>query len=68
MSYLVRLGPPAFGSTIHRNDCRVLAQAKSPALRWQWADKHPDVDWKVTAPWLKACRICEPPSPAGLGD
>lgn len=48
--HLVRLGPPAKGDTIHRSTCR-FAQRPN-ALRWNWADDNPDVDWATTAPWL----------------
>jgi hypothetical protein len=54
--YLVRR--PS-GNAIHTSTCR---HAKDGG-RWVWADKHPDTDWKVTAPWLKPCGICKPPSP-----
>lgn len=61
--YLVRLGPPAKGDTIHTSTCRY---AKKPnALRWMWAEANPDEDWAVTAPWLKRCKVCLPPSPFG---
>jgi hypothetical protein len=41
--YLIRLGPPSSGDTIHRNTCR-YAQREN-ALRWDWADKNPHSDW-----------------------
>jgi hypothetical protein len=61
-SYLVRLDVPASGDTIHRNTCRIVRDR--PVVRWQYADVHPDEDWRKTAPWLHACSICKPPSPA----
>lgn len=45
---------------IHTSECR---HATSGAVRWIWADEHPYEDWKVTAPWLKPCSRCNPPSP-----
>lgn len=49
---------------IHRADCsRVLPGA----VNWRWAERNQDEDWKVTAPWLKACKVCDPPSPASEG-
>ena len=46
---------------IHRDDCSRLRRG---SVHWIWADKNPDVDWKARAPWLKACTVCNPPSPA----
>jgi hypothetical protein len=48
------------GDVIHRATC---AAVKASAVRWRWADENPDEDWKKTAPWLKACQRCNPPSP-----
>lgn len=59
--FLVRMGPPAKGDTIHRSTC-MYAQ-KPNALRWAFADKNPDYDWHTGAPWLKRCQRCFPPSP-----
>jgi hypothetical protein len=60
-SYLVRLGPPAKGDTIHRSTCRYAQRPN--ALRWVWADKNPYSDWLTVAPRLKRCAVCKPPSP-----
>lgn len=56
--YLVR---PARGDYIHRSTCRHATALG--VVRWKWADNNPDEDWKRTAPWLKACKRCDPPSP-----
>jgi hypothetical protein len=45
---------------IHTSECR---HATAGAVRWVWADRNPDVDWAKTAPWLKPCSRCKPPSP-----
>lgn len=61
--YLVRLGRPSHGDTIHKSTCRY---AKRPnALRWTFAETNPDYDWHREAPWLKRCQVCMPPSPFG---
>ena len=59
--YLIRLGSPSSGDTIHKSTCRYAQRPN--ALRWNWADKNPDADWATDAPWLKRCRVCNPPSP-----
>jgi hypothetical protein len=59
--FLVRLGPPARGETIHRDTCR-YAQLPN-ALRWKWVDDDPTRDWQLLAPWLNPCKVCRPPSP-----
>jgi hypothetical protein len=62
--YLVRLGPPSKGDTIHRSTCR---HAQRPnAHRWVWADRNPEKDYATDAPWLKRCQVCAPPSPPWL--
>lgn len=55
MTYLVR----TLAGTVHRNTCRHAAKGQ----RWVWADRNPTENWMVTAPWLKACAVCNPPSP-----
>jgi hypothetical protein len=55
--HLVRRRRSAY---IHTSECR---HSTADAVRWVFADENPDVDWKVTAPWLKACSRCNPPSP-----
>lgn len=56
--YLVRLRS---GDKVHRSTCRY---ATGPgADRWHWADANPLEDWLTTAPWLKPCQFCLPPSP-----
>lgn len=60
--YLIRLGAPSRGDAIHLNTCRVISRAKGDPLRWTWADEHPDVDWTLRAPWLRACKVCKPPA------
>jgi hypothetical protein len=45
---------------VHRSTCR---HARTGAARWVWADRNPGEDWRQTAPWLKPCKRCDPPSP-----
>lgn len=47
--------------TIHLSTCRYVRG--QPGWRWVWADKNPDEDWEKTAPWLRRCQVCHPPSP-----
>lgn len=61
--YLVRLGVPSKGDTIHKSTCRYAK--RSNALRWTWVEANPDEDWAATAPWLHRCQVCMPPSPFG---
>jgi hypothetical protein len=61
LDYLVRIGPPARGDTVHRHSCRFAARAE--ALRWVWADRigFGDIDWDtVRSHGLKPCRVCRP--------
>ena len=60
--HLVRLGVPSRSDTIHISTCR-YARVRN-ALRWRWADEHPDIDWAEVSE-LKPCQVCNPPSPAG---
>lgn len=62
--HLVRVGPPSKGDRIHRDDCRVLRTVRGAVLPWVWADRNPDADWLAMNTELKACKICNPPSPA----
>jgi hypothetical protein len=45
---------------IHREGC---SRITTGYVHWIWADQHPDEDWKTSAPWLKPCAVCKPPSP-----
>lgn len=60
--YLVRLGPPAKGDTIHTSECR-YTHAHSNALRWAWADRKgfDEIDWAaLRRHGLQPCRVCRP--------
>lgn len=57
--YLIRGRPPS--DYIHTSECRFAPGMED--MRWRWADENPTVDWKKEAPWLKACKRCNPPSP-----
>ena len=60
-AYLMR---NRLGDAIHRFGCQ---HVRPGAVRWEWADANPDVDWGATAPWLKVCKTCNPPSPLSAG-
>lgn len=67
--FLVRLGPPARGDTIHRASCH---HARGPSgspygrnggqpLRWSWADEkgYANIDWDaLRRHGIKPCRHC----------
>jgi hypothetical protein len=59
--YLIRLGPPAKGDTIHTSDCR-FAQRPN-ALRWVWADRRgfKNIDWDaMRRHGIRPCQLCLP--------
>lgn len=56
----VRLRRNRSGDVIHRDGCPHLRKTSIP---WIWAEKNADEDWAKTAPWLSACKTCNPPSP-----
>jgi hypothetical protein len=61
LTYLVRLGPPAHGDTIHRSTCRYARRTN--ALRWEWADRRgfQNIDWDaLRRHGIKPCRHCCP--------
>lgn len=55
-----RLARNRSGNFIHRAGCVRLGPH---AVGWLWAEKNPTEDWRTTAPWLKPCKVCRPPSP-----
>lgn len=60
-TYMVRLGPPAKGDTIHRSTCRHATVSR--ALRWQWADRQgfDNIDWDaLRRHGIRPCRRCHP--------
>lgn len=62
--YLIRLGPPAKGDTIHTNSCRHATATVGQALRWAWADRigFANIDWDALRRrhGIRPCRRCHP--------
>jgi hypothetical protein len=60
--FLVRLGPPAKGDTIHTSECRHATVRN--ALRWKWADRQgfENIDWDALRRQhgIRPCRRCHP--------
>lgn len=59
--FMVRLGVPSNGDTIHRSDCAY--GSKPNALRWLWADRtgFENIDWDALRDGgVKPCQRCRP--------